>query len=322
VASSDLKREPQHPTTPATPATSADIAGRPPKRSWVDRHAKGVFLAPAVLYLLLLSLYPFVYSAYLSTTNRNLARAGDEVFVGMGNYSVLASSSLFQTALLNTALITIGSIASEPIMGFMIARTFFVIRDRRGINSFRTLFIVPMMVTPVVSGLLWTYILNPTLGVANYLLDVVGLPIFPGFSSSSTALLSVILVNSWQWTPFMMLLAFAGLTGVSSEQREAAAIDGAGLWATIRHIELPAVSTILMIGVMFRVIDNFRLFDVVYATTRGGPGSSTEVISMFAFRQMFQFFNVGFASAVAVVILVLGLILANVLFRFLRKAEG
>lgn len=294
----------------------------PRRQSWFDRHARVLFLLPAVLYLLLLSVYPFIYSLYLSGTNRNLARAGTGRYIGLSNYTDLFQNQLFHSALLNTALVTVGSIAIELVMGFLVARAFFVIRDRRGVGAFRTLFIVPMMVTPVVTGLLWTYILNPTLGVTNYLLTSLGLPRFPGFSSSSTALLSVILVNSWQWTPFMMLLAFAGLAAISPELREAAAIDGAGLWAMIRHIELPSIRGLLLIGVLFRVIDNFRLFDIVYATTRGGPGDSTEVISMFAYRQMFQFFNVGFASAVAVIILILGLVLANVLYKFLRRAEA
>lgn len=308
--------------TTRTPSNAdATTVAAPRRQSWFDRHARVVFLAPAVAYLILLSLYPFVYSLYLSGTNRNLARVGTGDYVGMANYSALASSSLFQTALENTAVVTVGSIAIELVVGFVVARTFFVIRYRRGISTIRTLFIIPMMVTPVVSGLLWTYILNPTLGITNYLLGVMGLPGFSGFASSSTALLSVILVNAWQWTPFLMLLAFAGLAGIPPDQREAAAIDGAGVWATIRYIELPAVRTILMIGVMFRVVDNFRLFDVVYATTRGGPGSSTEVISMFAYRHMFQFFNVGFASAVAVVILIIGVVLANILFRYMRRAD-
>ena len=290
-----------------------------PRRSWFDRHARGLFIAPAVAYLLLLSVYPFVYNVYLSATDTNLARPNTGNFVGFGNYTTLAGHDLFQVSVLNTGIVTVGSITIELLMGFLVARTFFSIRDRRGVNPIRTLFLVPMMVTPVVSGLLWTYLLNPTLGITNYLLSSLGLPIFPGFASSSTALLSVILVNAWQWTPFLMLLAFAGLSSIPHEQREAAAIDGAGLWATIRYIELPAIRSLVLIGVMFRVIDNFRLFDVVYATTRGGPGSSTEVISMYAYRQMFQFFNVGYGAAVGVVVLVMGLILANVLFRFLRK---
>lgn len=308
----------------ATDQPATDQAGapaRPRRPSWFDRHAKVLFLLPAVLYLLLLSVYPFIYSLYLSGTNTNLARAGTGEYIGPENYATLAQSSLFQTALLNTGLVTVGSITIELVMGFLVARAFFVIRDRRGIGTIRTIFIIPMMVTPVVSGLLWTYILNPTLGITNYMLTSLGLPAFPGFATSSTALLSVILVNSWQWTPFMMLLAFAGLASISPDLREAAAIDGAGLWAMIRHIELPSIRSLLLIGVMFRVIDNFRLFDVVYATTRGGPGDSTEVISMFAYRHMFQFFNVGFASAVAVVILLLGLVLANILYRFLRRAD-
>lgn len=307
-------------TTHDPPRSMPAVVERPAqRRSWFDRHARAVFIAPAIAYLLLLSVYPFVYNVYLSATDTNLARPNTGNLVGLENYSRLATSDVFQTAMINTGLVTVGSIAIELVMGFLVARTFFVIRDRRGVTSIRTLFLVPMMVTPVVSGLLWTYILNPTLGITNYLLGELGLPAFPAFASSSTALLSVILINAWQWTPFLMLLAFAGLASIPHEQREAAAMDGAGLWATIRFIELPAVRTLLMIGVMFRVIDNFRLFDVVYATTRGGPGTSTEVISMYAYRQMFQFFNVGYGAAVGVVVLILGLILANVLFRFLRK---
>lgn len=299
---------------------SSDLRAAPPRQSWFDRHARVLFLLPAVGYLLLLSVYPFLYSVYLSGTNRNLARAGTGEYIGAANYAALTQSSLFQTSLGNTALVTVGSIAIELVMGFIVARAFFVIRDRRGVGTVRTLFIIPMMVTPVVVGLLWTYILNPTLGITNYLLTSLGLPAFSGFASSSTALLSVIVVNAWQWTPFLMLLAFAGLSSIPPDQREAAAIDGAGLWAKIRYIELPSIRPLLLIGVMFRVIDNFRLFDVVYATTRGGPGDSTEVISMFAYRHMFQFFNVGFASAVAVVILALGVLLANILYRFIRRA--
>lgn len=303
-------------------ATDGSAALSRTKNSWADSHAKAVFLTPAVVYLIIVSVYPFLYSVYLSFTNRNLARPNTGAFVGLDNYTSLLTDSLFHTGLINTALVTVGSIAIELVVGFAIARAFFVIRDRRGIQTIRTAIIIPMMVTPVVVGLLWTFMLNPTLGITNYLLGTMGLPEYSAFASSDTALLSIILINAWQWTPFMMLLSFAGLTAISKNLREAAAIDGAGLWATIRHIELPSVRTLLMIGVLFRVIDNFRLFDLVFATTRGGPGDSTEVISMFAYREMFQFFNVGFGSAVAVVILILGLVLANLLFRFLRRADA
>lgn len=299
------------------PTAGGRIAG-----GWIDRHARLVYLGPAILYLLALTLFPFVYSVMLSATNRNLARPGAWQWVGTSNYTQLLDTPLFHQALLNTALITVASIAIELVVGFSIARAYFVVRHRPGTSTLRTLFILPMMVTPVVSGLLWTYILNPTLGIANYLLTSAGLPRFPGFASDSTALLSVILVNSWQWAPFMMLLAFAGLAGIDRDQYEAAAIDGAGLWALVRYVELPSIRNILLIGVMFRLIDNFRLFDVVYVTTRGGPGDATEIISMFAFREMFQFFDIGFASAVAVVIFLLGLAFANVLFWYMRRAEA
>lgn len=310
-------------TTARRPSAVAEPGlRRAPGGGWADRHARTVFLAPAILYLLAITVFPFVYSVVLSTTNRNLARPGEASFVGLGNYSQLASDPVFHKALTNTAVVTVTSITIEVVIGFAIAKAFFLIRESRGTRTIRTVFILPMMITPVVSGLLWTYILNPTLGITNYLLDLLHLPPFAAFAESQTALLSVILVNSWQWTPFLMLLAFAGLAGIPRDLYEAAAVDGAGLWATIRYIELPAIRNVLLIGIMFRVLDNFRLFDVVYATTRGGPGAATEVASMFAFRHMFQFFNVGYGSAIAVVIFVLALLLANVLFWVMRKVEG
>jgi len=287
----------------------------------VERRAKWMFLSPAIIYLLLLTLYPFIYSLYLSTTRNNLARPEQVGFVGLGNYLELASTPLFLTAVKNTFLLTGASIFIELVLAFIVARIFFFIKDIPGSNLLRTIYILPMMITPVVSGLLWTYILNPTLGIANYLLISVGLEPYGWFAKTSSALISVILVNSWQWSPFLMLLLLAGLSSISKSLYEAAAIDGAGYLDVFLNIELPSLRGIILIGIMFRIIDNLRLFDVVYVTTRGGPGDATEVISMYTYREMFQFFNIGYGSTVAVVILVLGLILTNVLFRFIKKGE-
>lgn len=279
------------------------------------------FLAPTVIYLALLTLYPFIYSLILSTTRGNLARPAQTGFVGLQNYLNLFTDSLFQTALLQTGMVTVASIAIELVIGFFIARLFFALSGNAYANVLRTVFILPMMLTPVVSGLLWSYIVNPTLGIANYLLEAVGLPPFGWFSSSDTALLTLIFVNSWQWGPFLMLLMLAGFTGIPQEHYEAASLDGARWHHLVRFVELPALRNVILIGIVLRMIDNFRLFDVVYAATRGGPGSSTEVVSMYAFRQMFQFFNIGYGSAVAVVILALGIALTTIALRFLRRDD-
>jgi len=279
------------------------------------------FLAPAVIYLALLTLFPFIYNLVLSTTRLNLARPGQGGFVGIDNYVTLFGSDLFRIAILQTAQVAAGSITLELILGFLIARLFFAVRDVNGSSLLRTIYILPMMLTPVVSGLLWSYILNPTLGIANYLLESIGLSGFAWFSSGRTALITIIAVNSWQWGPFLMLLILAGLLSIPSEQYEAAAIDGARWYHVVRWIELPAIRDVLLIGLILRLIDNFRLFDIVYATTKGGPGTATEVVSMFAFRQVFQFFNIGYGAAASVVILVMGVLLTTFAVRFLRREE-
>ena len=286
-----------------------------------ERHPSLPFLAPAVVYLALLTLFPFVYSVVLSTTRRNLARPGQEGFVGLGNYFRLFSDGLFQTALLQTALVTVASIGLELILGYFVARLFFALAGVPFANVLRTVYILPMMLTPVVSGLLWSYILNPTLGIANYLLQSLGLPPSSWFSSASTALPTLIMINAWQWGPFLMLLMLAGLMSIPRELYEAAQLDGARWFHRVRFVELPLLRNVILIGVILRTIDNFRLFDVVYAATKGGPGDATEVVSMYAYRQMFQFFNVGYGSAAAVVILAIGIILTTFAVRFLETEE-
>jgi multiple sugar transport system permease protein len=288
----------------------------------VDRRTKILFLSPAIVYLLLLTLYPFIYSLYLSTTRSNLARLDQSEFVGLGNYAELISTPLFHKAIINTFLITIASITVELVLAFVVARIFFFIRNLTANNLLRTIYILPMMITPVVSGLLWTYILNPTLGIANYILVSLGLEPYTWFAKATSALISVVLVNSWQWSPFLMLLLLAGLTSIAKELYEAAAIDGAGYFDVFRHIEIPSLRGIILVGALFRIIDNLRLFDVVYVTTRGGPGDATEVVSMYTYREMFQFFNIGYGSSAAVVVFIMGLILANILFRFIRQREA
>lgn len=306
--------------TPVTTTRGGDE--RPRGLRGFFAHPATPFLLPAVVYLALLTLFPFVYNVILSTTRTNLARPGQTGFVGLGNYVELFTDRLFQIAIGQTFLVAAGSIGLELLVGFLVARLFFSVADMPASTVLRTIYILPMMLTPVVSGLLWSYILNPTLGIANYLLESVGLPAWSWFSSGDSALITLIAVNSWQWGPFLMLLMLAGLMGVPKEQYEAAAIDGARWWHVVRWIELPAIRDVLLIGLILRLIENFRLFDVVYAATKGGPGTSTEVVSMYAFRQIFQFFNIGYGAAVSVVILFIGVLLTTFAVRLLRREDA
>jgi multiple sugar transport system permease protein len=283
------------------------------------RHPATPFLLPAVAYLFVLTIYPFLYSVVASLFNLSLTNPKPPNFVGLDNYRTLLTDGLFYTGLLNTLFVAFFSIVIEFIIGFAMAHLFIAISDVRGSEILRTIYILPMMVTPVVTGLLWSYILDPLFGVANYLLQVCGMGAQPWFSAPETALWTVVFVSVWQWSPFLMLISIAALVSIPRELYEAARIDGAKWYHILTRIELPLIRNTVLIGVIFRLIDSFRLFDIIYASTRGGPGQSTEVVSLYAYRQIFQYFNAGYGSAAAVLILIIAILLANVAVRFLGK---
>jgi len=279
---------------------------------------KYVLILPAIVYLILLTVYPFIYSIKISLTTLNIARPYPPRYIGLGNYAKLLSDSIFLIAMRNTFFLTAISICAEFVLGFIIARIFFIAASfkLKGIGFLRTIYMLPMMITPIIFGLIWLYIFNPTLGVANYFLSLLGLPPVSWLGKSNIALYSIILVNVWEWTPFMMLLCLAGLSAIPPELFEVARIDGASWHQSVAFVELPLIKRVIVIGLLIRIMDNFRLFDLVYVTTGGGPGSSTETLSMFAYRQSFMFFNVGYGAAASIIILILGIILAQVLIKY------
>ena len=283
------------------------------------RHPATPFLLPAVIFLFTLTIYPFVYSVISSFLNFSLTNPRPPTFAGLGNYLSLFADNLFSVALLNTGLITVASVVIEFLIGFCMAHLFIAIADLKGSQLLRTIYILPMMVTPVVVGLLWSYILDPLFGVMNYLLSIVGVAPQPWFSDANTALWSVIFVNVWEWSPFMMLICTAALVSIPRDLYEAARIDGARWFQTVMKVELPLVRSTVLVGIIFRVIDNFRMFDIIFATTRGGPGRATEVISLFAYRQIFQYFNAGYGAAAAVVVFLIAMIFGTVAAKLLPR---
>lgn len=283
------------------------------------RHPATPFILPAVAFLFALTIYPFLYSVGASVLNFSLTNPRPPTFAGLGNYLNLFSDSLFSVALLNTGIITVASVAIEFLIGFCMAHLFIAISDLRGSQVLRTIYILPMMVTPVVVGLLWSYILDPLFGIINYLLGCVGIAPQPWFSDANTALWSVIFVNVWEWSPFMMLICMAALVSIPRDLYEAARIDGARWFQTVIRIELPLIRNIVLVGIIFRVIDNFRMFDIIFATTRGGPGRATEVISLYAYRQIFQYFNAGYGAAAAVTVFIIAMIIGTIAAKLLPK---
>ncbi|MCX6089022.1 MAG: sugar ABC transporter permease [Candidatus Atribacteria bacterium] len=272
-----------------------------------------ILILPSIIYLFFLSLYPTIYTVFLSSKEFNLARPHKSVFVGIGNFIRLFQDDLFRRSLLNTLVIAVFSIVLELIFGYIVAEVF----DKRlkGMEALRTIYMLPMMVTPVVWGLVWVYIFNPNFGLANYIFEKVGLGFQPWFASGGTAILSLILVNIWQWTPFTAIIFLAGLSGIPNDIYDAANVDGAKWYQLIFSVKLPALKQMAMVTILIRLMDNLRLFDLVYSTTQGGPGSSTETMSFFIYRHGFKFFNLGYSSTAAILVLVFIILVSQYLIR-------
>lgn len=294
---------------------------------WLARHLgrdkvqQPLFIAPTCVFLVCLTIFPFIYSVYLSLHRVRLTTLHRAHFIGLGNYVQLLKDGLFLRAARNTAVMTISTIALELIVGFIAAKVFYEIAHLKLGKLLRSLYITPMMLTPLTIGVVFSYIFNPTLGIMNYLLSKVGIAPVPWFGAPVTAMISMILITVWQWSPFMMLLALAGLMSIPTELHEAARVDGARWHNIIWSIELPSIRSILLLGVILRVIDMLRFFDVVYATTRGGPGDATMVMTLYAYLQDFQYFDVGLGSASAVLILFISIVITTFAVRLLRSIE-
>jgi multiple sugar transport system permease protein len=279
-----------------------------------------LMVLPAVIYLLLWTVYPLLFALYTSLTNRVLTKPKTGSFVGLQNFQrLLFEDDAFRTAVVNTLWLTILSIAIELILGYGVAKLFFRAQHLRGVGVLRTLFIIPIMLTPLIVGLSWSYILNPTLGVASFVLGALGLPNVQWLANPDLALYTVIGINAWQWLPFMMLLMLAGLNNIPRDLHEVSTLEGANWAQRLRNLEIPFIAEVVVLGILIRVMENLKLFDIVYATTNGGPGTATEVLSLMAYRQSFLYYNTAYGAAIAIVILIISNVLVVFLFRTLLR---
>ena len=301
---------------------AAPLAAPPAARRfrWLgDRGLAGLFVSPALLLLIFVSIFPLLWALYLSFTNYSATRDVPAEWVGFGNYiDVLTSSAVHERAL-TTLIYVVGAVTLQTVLGFTIA--YLISRRSRGRGVLTTLFLTPMMLSPVVVGLFWKFMLDTQFGVVNSILGSLGFGQVEWLTSQRLALFSVIIVDTWQWTPFIMLIALAGLTAVPQYLYEAASIDRASEWFRFRHITLPLVWPLLLIAVLFRAIEAFRLFDLVYILTQGGPGVSTETLSFHVYKVAFLGFDTGLASAYGILMVIVVIILAQLYLRYLDKLK-
>jgi multiple sugar transport system permease protein len=277
-----------------------------------------MIVVPAIL-LAALIFGPLVYSIVLSLYKWQITDINSsKPFAGLSNYVELFTDPKVLNAVGNTLLYVIGSVGIELVLGFVIASALFELtKGRRLANS---LILLPMIIAPVITALIWRYMLDPQFGLVSQVLAVFGIKGgIPFFGSSSLALPSLILVDIWQWTPFVVLILHAGMLGISEEQFEAARIDGAGRLRILRSIVLPGIAPQILLVLLFRTMDTYRIFDTVFVLTRGGPGVSTETIGLYTYQTGFSFFDMGYAMALGVFILVTVAIISGFYLRLLRK---
>lgn len=276
-----------------------------------------LLLGPAVIYLLALSIYPTIYSLWIALHNYSLYRRDLTSFAGFDNFTDLLDSDVFKQSLKVTLVFAAAAVIVELILGLAIA----VLLDRkmRGANALRTLLIIPMLISPVAMGLTFRYIFAPTYGLLTYLMRSVHLPTADWTVSVTWALPVVIFADVWQWTPFVALILLSAMQSLSTEVTEAAELDGLTEWQTLWRVVLPLIRPVLLVVVLIRLIDSIRMFDLVFVMTRGGPGSTTEVLSVFSYVTGFASGNMGSASAIAWVTLVIVNVLVAIFLRVLSR---
>jgi multiple sugar transport system permease protein len=276
-----------------------------------------LLLAPSLFVLLALSIYPLIYAVKVSFQ----VGTGAGAQWSLQNFARLASDSFFLEALKHTLVYAVVALTFEFLSGLALA---VLLNSRlRGRGFFRAALLVPMMLPPVVVGVIWRLMLNPNFGAINGTLKGFGVntAALTWTASPRLALLSVIMVDVWQWTPFMFLVLLAGLQAIPQEPYEAALIDGSSAWQTFRHVTLPLLKPAILIALLLRTMDLLRVFDQIFILTEGGPAFATETISLYIYRAAFRFSDFGYAAAMSFVLLILTNSISLLYIRLLREQE-
>ena len=282
-----------------------------------DKTLAYLLVAPAVFVLVALSIYPLFHAVTLSLQ----VTSGTQTQWSLANFIRLVSDQFFLAALAHTVVFAVSALTLEFLLGLALA---VLLNGKiRGRSYFRAGLLVPMMLPTVVVGVIWRLMLNPNFGAVNGTLKGAGVNTasLTWTSSPRLAMLSIIVVDVWQWTPFMFLILLAGLQAIPDEPYEAALLDGSSAWQTFRHITLPLLKPAILVALLLRTMDLLRVFDQVFILTEGGPGFATETISLYIYRTAFRFSNFGYAAAMSFVLLLITNIVSMFYIRILQERE-
>jgi len=287
-------------------------------QSILDRNFSWLFPMPSVLVMVILMAFPVAYTVYLSFSKWSPTSLGTPEIIGLENYiNLIIDDERFLDALWRTIWFTVAAVGIQAVLGVGLALIFN--REFVGRGLVRTVFLMSMVATPVAIALVWMMIMDINTGILNYFLDLVAGVRVGWLNDRSIVLWSMIIIDTWQWTPFIMLISLAGLSALPTEPYESAVIDGASPIQLFWYLTLPMLRPTLMVALMFRSIDALKTFDIIYVITQGGPAYASETLNLYGFSQGFLYFNMGYASALLVLyfILVMG---TSLIFIRLRRA--
>lgn len=272
------------------------------------------FVVPAVLVVGGVIVFPWIFTVWMSLQGWKVGEPSQ--FVGLSNYARLFTDARFIDATIHTLIYTALAVILPLVLGVFAALIFHAKFPARGF--LRGLFVMPMMATPVAIALVWTMMFHPQLGVMNYLLSLVGIPAQLWIFHPATVIPSLVMVETWQWTPLVMLILLGGLAAIPTEPYESAQIDGASQWQMFRYITLPMLGPFILVAAIIRTIDAVKSFDIIFAMTQGGPGNASETINLYLYSVAFVYYDVGYGSAIALVFFLL-VVALSVLLLYLRR---
>ncbi len=269
---------------------------------------------PAVAFVILMVVFPFGYAFWLSLMDYKIGQPHQ--FIGLGNYRALLVDEQFWNGARLSAILYVSALVVQLVLGVALGMLLHRVQVMRGL--LRTLMVSPFMLPPVVIGMMSIVILDPGMGVANFLLKSVHLPTSLFLASTDYVIFTVVLIDTWQWTPFVALIVLGGLQSLPTKIYEAASIDGATGWREFFYITLPLLGPTILTAAVLRSVDLLRFFDVIYITTQGGPGYASSTLNIYAYRKAFEFSDLGYASALMITLstIVLGAVLV---FSQMRK---
>ena len=285
-----------------------------------DIASRWSFMLPSIIILLAVLAYPIYYTIQISFSSLDLASFTATEFVGWKNYQAIFRDRGFLNSMKVTGIYLIWAMPIQMILGFGIA--YLINAEWKGRGIIRALFLIPMVVAPVVAGGVWRMMLDPLWGLVNYLLGLIGLGNPDWLGNSTLAMATIIIIDTWRWTPFVVLIATAALLSLPKDVYEAADIDGANWWTKLWLITLPLLAPIIAATFVVRWLGAVKMFDIALASTNGGPGDATNVVNLYIYEQAFRSLKFAESAAMAVIVLVITMILTGIFLLGTRKLEN